>query len=98
MEFLGAIITGVVSIALGFYFSRLWAPGTSWALLIGLVCGGVCASAFFCVCVLTGQLVPHTMDAKKIGYWFFILIFAAPLIGAVGAFLGYRRAPEFQLD
>jgi hypothetical protein len=94
----GAIIAGVVSIALGFYVARLWGPSTSWALLIGAMCGGVCAVVFFGAGVLTGQLVPHTTDAKKIGYWFTILIFAAPAIGAAGGYLGYRRAPEFQQD
>jgi hypothetical protein len=94
----GAIIAGVVSIALGFYVGRLWGPSASWALLIGAMCGGVCAVVFFGAAVLTGQLVPHTTDPKKIGYWFTILIFAAPAVGAVGGFLGYRRAPEFQQD
>ena len=94
----GAIIAGVVSIALGFYVARLWGPSASWALLIGAMCGGVCAVVFFSAAVLTGQLVPHTTDPTKIGYWFSILIFAAPVIGAVGGFLGYRRTPDFQQD
>ncbi len=41
---------------------------------------------------------PNTLDPKKIGYWFFLLIFAGPILGALGAFLGYRRMPEFQQD
>ncbi len=94
----GAIITGAVSIALGFYVARLWAPSASWALLIGGMCGGVCAVVFFGAAVLTGQLVPHTTDPKKIGFWFLIVVFAAPVAGALGGFLGYRRAPEFQQD
>jgi hypothetical protein len=98
VEMTGAIIAGVVSIALGFHFARLWAPGGSWALLIGAMCGGLCAVIFFGASVLTGQLVPSTMDPKKIGYWFFILIFAAPALGAVGGLLGYRRTPEFRRD
>jgi hypothetical protein len=95
---IGSIITGVVAIALGFYVGRLWAPTIAWSILIGLVCGGVCAIIYFGATVLAGQLAPHTFDPKKIGYWFFILIFVAPLIGALGAFLGYRRTPEFQQD
>jgi hypothetical protein len=95
---IGAIVAGVISIALGYYVARLWAPTASWALLIGLMCGGVCAVAYFAITVLTGQLAPRTLDAKKIGYWFFILVFAAPVLGAVGALLGYRRTPEFQQD
>jgi ABC-type multidrug transport system permease subunit len=98
VEMIGSIITGVVSIALGFYLARLWAPGASWALLIGVMCGGVCAVLFFGATVLFGQLAPGAADPKKIGYWFFILIFAAPALGAVGSFLGYRRSPEFQQD
>jgi hypothetical protein len=94
----GAIVAGVVSIALGFYVARLWAPAASWALLIGLMCGGVCAVAYFAVTVLSGQLAPRTFDPKKIGYWFTILVFAAPAIGALGSFLGYRRTPEFHQD
>lgn len=95
---IGAIISGVVSIGLGFYFGRLWAPTASWALLIGLMCGGVCAVAYFGVTVLFGLLAPGSLDAKKIGYWFFLLIFAAPAVGTVGSFIGYRRSPEFPLD
>ena len=95
---IGSIISGVVSICLGFYFGRLWAPSASWALLIGAMCGGVCALVFFGAGVLTGQLVPHSMDPKQIGYWFKIVVFAAPAIGALGSFLGYRRSPEFQQD
>ena len=78
----GAIITGLVAIALGFYVARLWAPSASWALLIGGMCGGVCAVVFFGAEVLMGQLVPHTTDPKKIGFWFLILVFAAPVAGA----------------
>ena len=48
--------------------------------------------------LLAGQLAPHTLDPKKIGYWFSILVFSAPLIGAFGAFFGYRRSPDFQPD
>jgi hypothetical protein len=95
---IGAIITGVVAVALGFYVARLWAPTAGWAVLIGLMCGGVCAVMFFGASVLTGQLVPHSMDPKQIGYWFKIVVFAAPVAGALGAFLGYRRSPEFQQD
>jgi ABC-type transporter Mla maintaining outer membrane lipid asymmetry permease subunit MlaE len=95
---IGAIITGFVAIALGFYIARLWGPSASWALLIGLMCGGVCAIVYFGASVLTGQLVPHSMDPRQIGYWFKIVIFAAPVAGALGGFLGYRRAPEFQQD
>ena len=95
---IGAIITGVVAIALGVYVARLWAPSASWALLIGAMCGGVCAVVFFGVAVLMGQLVPHTTDPKKIGFWFLIVVFVAPVAGALGGFLGYRRAPEFQQD
>ena len=94
----GAIVAGVVSIAVGLYVARLWAPTASWALLIGLMCGFVCAVAYFGVTVLVGQLAPHTLDPKKIGYWFTILVFAAPAIGAVGSFIGYRRMPEFHQD
>jgi hypothetical protein len=95
---IGAIITGVVSIALGFYVARLWAPTAGWSALIGLMCGGVCALMFFGGSVLVGQLVPHSMDPKQIGYWFKIVVFAAPVTGALGAFFGYRRSPEFQQD
>jgi hypothetical protein len=95
---IGAIITGVVAIALSLYVARLWAPTAGWAVLIGLMCGGVCAVMFFGMSVLTGQLVPHSMDPKQIGYWFKIVVFAAPVAGALGAFLGYRRSPEFQQD
>jgi ABC-type multidrug transport system permease subunit len=95
---IGAIITGVVAIALGLYVARLWAPSASWALLIGGMCGGVCAVVFFGAEVLMGQLVPNTTDPKKIGFWFLIMVFAVPVAGALGGFLGYRRAPEFQQD
>jgi hypothetical protein len=98
VEMIGSIITAVVSIALGFYVGRLWAPTTSWSLLIGLVCGGICAVGYFGLTVLIGQLAPGTFDPKKIGYWFFLLVFCAPVIGAVGAFLGYRRSPDFPTD
>jgi hypothetical protein len=94
----GSIITGVVSIALAFYVGRLWAPTVSWSLLIGLVCGGVCAILYFGGTVLMGQLAPNTLDPKKIGFWFLLLVFVAPVLGALGAFLGYRRTPEFQQD
>ena len=70
MEAIGAIITCVVSLGLGLYVGRLWAPTASWALLIGVVCGGFCAVGFFGATVLFGQLAPHTLVAKKIGYWF----------------------------
>ena len=98
MEMIGSIITGVVAITLGFYVGRLWAPTGSWALLIGIMCGGVCAVGYFGVTVLFGQLAPGTLDPKKIGYWFSLLVFAAPAIGAAGSFLGYRRSPEFPHD
>ena len=98
VEMIGAIVTGVFAVALGFYVARLWGPSASWALLIGVMCGGVCAIFYFGVSVLTGQLVPHSMDPGQIGYWFKIMIFAAPLAGALGGFLGYRRAPEFNPD
>lgn len=98
MELIGAIITGVVSIGLGFYVSRLWAPTAIWSLLIGVMCGGVCALCYFGVTVLFGQLAPNTLQAGKIGFWFSILLFGAPALGVLGAFAGYRRAPEFQQD
>src|ERR1700735_3193118 len=95
---IGSIITVVVSIGLGFQVARLWAPTAGWALLIGVVCGGACAILYFAVTVLFGQLAPGTLDPKKIGYWFSLLVFAAPAIGAAGSFLGYRRSPEFPHD
>lgn len=98
MELYGAIVTGVVSLGLGFYVSRLWAPTASWSLLIGVVCGGVCAVAYFAVTVMFGQLAPGSLVAAKVGFWFSILILAAPAAGAVGAFAGYRRSPEFLQD
>ncbi|MBS0548725.1 MAG: hypothetical protein JSR24_13310 [Proteobacteria bacterium] len=98
MELYGAIVTGVVALGLGMYVARLWAPTASWALLIGVVCGGVCAVAFFGVTVLVGQLAPGTLVATKVGFWFSILIPAAPAAGALGAFIGYRRSPEFLQD
>lgn len=98
MELIGAIVTGVVSLGLGFYFGRLWAPTAGWALLIGVMCGGVCAVAYFGVTVLAGELAPGALDARKVGFWFSILVFAAPIVGALGSFAGYRRSPEFRQE
>jgi hypothetical protein len=94
VELLGAIVDAVAALAFGFYFARLWAPAAGWSVLIGLVCGGVCAVIYFGASVLTGELVPHLFDAQKVGYWFMILVFAAPVLGAIGAFFGYRRMPH----
>jgi MFS family permease len=98
VELLCAIVTAVIALGLGFYFSRLWAPTAGWSLLIGVVCGVVCAIGYFGGTVLLGEFVPDLLDPNKVGYWFMMLVFGAPVIGALGGFMGYRRTPEFPPD
>jgi len=93
VELLGAIVSCLIAIGLGFHFSRLWAATVHWALLIGIVSGGVCAGGYFLAAVLLGQLVMHSLDPSKIGADFLVLLPAAPICGAIGAFVGYRRTP-----
>ena len=93
MESFGAIVACLVAIGLGSYLARLWAPTSVWALLIGVVSGGICAAVYFVATVLAGELVPDLLDAKKVGFWFMILLAAAPSCGALGGIIGYRRTP-----
>jgi len=93
VETIAAIVDCAVATGLGFHLARLWAPTAVWALFIGVVSGGICAVAYFGTTVLAGELMPHALDAGKIGFWFLMLIFAAPVCGALGGFAGYRRAP-----
>jgi MFS family permease len=93
VESVAAIVACLVAIGLGFYLARLWAPTSVWALLIGVVSGGICAAVYFVATVLAGELIPDFLAAEKVGFWFMILLAAAPSCGALGGFIGQRRTP-----
>lgn len=93
MEFSGAVVACLGSVGLGLYFARLWAPSAGRALLIGIAVGGICAVEYLASTLLVGRLAPHVVDAERIGFWFVMLLAAAPACGALGSFVGYRRAP-----
>ena len=54
--------------------------------------GGVCAGVFLGVANWAGQMWPGLLDPRLVGVHFMVLIVAAGLSGALGAWFGYRKA------
>jgi hypothetical protein len=61
-------------------------------VVAGLVVGEICAVVYFVVAICIGRAMPGTLDARQVGVHFMLLMIAAPLAGAFGAWFGYRKS------
>jgi len=87
-----ALVSCAAALLIGFYVGRRWAPGAAAAVLIGLVLGGLCVAVFFALTSSIGTHWPHLFDAYVLGLHLIIVMMAAPVCGALGSLLGFRRS------
>lgn len=88
----GGILDCVLALLLGLHAGRHWARGPGWAVLVGLVLGGVCYVLYFTVTSWIGTLWPQAVDGRVLGLHLILGGIAAPVSGALGALLAYRRS------
>jgi hypothetical protein len=73
-----------------FRLGRVWARSTQWAAAFGLLVGLLCASAYLALALAIETFWPTTLDAWLVGVCFAVLCIAAPVSGALAAYLGHR--------
>ena len=92
VETAGACVAGALSFLIGWQVGRRWAPRPASAVLLGLIVGGLCVGLYFLVSAWIETRWPNLFDAYIVGLHLVILILAAPVLGALGSLLGYRRS------
>jgi hypothetical protein len=92
LEAVGAGAAGVLAFALAFAAGYRATFGQPWVSLAGLVIGEVCAGVYFLAANSIGRSHPGLLDARLVGVYFMILVFAAGLCGIVGAWFGHRKS------
>ena len=97
METGSALVCCVAALLIGFYVGRRWAPGPAVAVLIGLGLGGFCVAVFLSVTSALGARWPQLLDAHVLGLHLIIVMMAAPVCGALGSLLGFRRSRGLSL-
>jgi hypothetical protein len=92
VETAGAGLAGALAFLIGWQVGRRWAPRPASAMLSGLIVGGLCVGLYFLVSAWIETRWPDLLDAYVVGLHLIIVILAAPVLGALGALLGYRRS------
>ena len=92
VEALGALGAGVLAFAVAFVVGYRATFGPPWLSLVGLVIGEVFAGVYFLAANWVGRNMPGLLDARLIGVYLMGLVFAAGLLGVVGARFGQRKS------
>lgn len=88
----GGLLCSVVAFLLGLYAGKHWPRSSGWAVALGLAMGAICFGVFFTIASWIGTLWPARVDAYVLGLHLIIFVVAAPVCGALGALLAYRRS------
>ena len=91
-EAVGAVGAGVLAFVLAFVVGYRATFAQPWISLVGLVIGEVCAGVYFLVANWVGRSTPGLLDARLVGVYLMVLVFAAGLCGFVGAWFGHRKS------
>lgn len=92
METIGALVGCGAALAVGAVLGYRWTLGTPWHLIAGLLVGAACTAIYFVVATWVGRAMPGTLEARQVGVNFMVLMPAAPLVGLMGAWFGYRKS------
>ncbi len=87
-EAVGALGAGVVAFVVGGRATF----GQPWLSLVGVVIGEVSAGVYFLAANWVGRNMPGMLDARLVGVYLMVLVFAAGLLGIVGASFGHRKS------
>lgn len=91
-EAVGAIGAGVLALVAAFVVGYRATFGQPWISLAGLAIGEVCAGVYFLVANWVGRSTPGLLDARLVGVYLMILVFAAGACGIVGGWFGQRKS------
>ncbi len=91
-EAIGALGAGVLAFVVAFVVGYRATFGQPWLSLVGLVIGEVFAGVYFLGGNWIGRNMPGVLDARLIGVYLMVLVFAAGLLGIVGASFGQRKS------
>ena len=91
-EAVGALGAGVVVFVVAFVVGWRATFGQPWLSLVGLVIGEVSAGVYFLAANWVGRNMPGMLDARLVGVYLMVLVFAAGLLGVVGASFGHRKS------
>ena len=92
METAAGILCCAFALALGFHAGWHWASGAGWAVLVGLLAGAVCVGLYVVVTSWIGLIWPNLLDPHVVGLHLILVGMAAPVCGALGSLLSYRRS------
>lgn len=91
-EAMGALGVGALAFAVAFVVGYRATFGQPWLSLVGLAIGEVLAGVYFLAANWVGRSMPGLLDARLIGVYLMALVFAAGLLGIVGASFGHRKS------
>ena len=91
-EAVGALGAGVVAFVVAFVVGWRATFGQPWLSLVGVVIGEVSAGVYFLAANWVGRNMPGMLDARLVGVYLMVLVFAAGLLGVVGASFGHRKS------
>ncbi len=91
-EAVGALGAAVLAFVVAFVVGWRATFGQPWLSLVGLVIGEVSASVYFLAANWVGRNMPGMLDARLVGVYLMVLVFAAGLSGIVGASFGHRKS------
>jgi hypothetical protein len=92
VETVAAAVACGVALVLGLIAGLRVPLGQPWIVLVGLALGEVCAGIYLGLANWAGRGWQGMLDARLVGVHFMVLIVAAGLCGAIGAWFGYRKA------
>ena len=92
VETVAAAVACAVALVLGVIAGFRVPIGQPWIVLVGLVLGEVCAGIYLGLANWAARAGYGTLDPRAVGVHFMVLIVAAGLCGAIGAWFGYRKA------
>ncbi|MBS0524775.1 MAG: hypothetical protein JSS04_14190 [Proteobacteria bacterium] len=91
-EAVGAVGAGVLAFGVAFVVGYRATFGQPWISLAGLAIGEVCAGVYFLGANWIGRSAPGLLDARLVGVYLMILVFAAGLCGLAGSWFGQRKS------
>ena len=92
METVAAVVACGVALVLGLIAGLRIPVGQPWIVLVGLVVGEVCAAVYLGLANWAARMWHGMLDPRLVGVHFMVLVVAAGLCGAIGAWFGYRKA------
>ncbi len=91
-EAVGAVGAGVLAFAVAFAVGYRATFGQPFISLAGLVIGELCAGVYFLTANWVGRNTPGLLDARLVGVYLMVLVFAAGLCGIAGSWFGHRKS------